>query len=68
MQGHAALHEEARLVSNALEAAYRVDLGAARGRADGWGVCLAVRAEGDAVAAGAPVSHGLGYARARGVC
>ena len=55
MQGHAALQEEARLVSTALEAAYRMDLGAARGRAAGWGACLAVRAEGDAVAAGVPV-------------
>ena len=55
-QGHAALQVEAHLISAALEAAFRVDLGAARGRADGWGACLAVRAEGYAVAAGMPFS------------
>ena len=64
MQGHAALQEEARLISTALEAAYRVDLGAARGCADGWGACLAVRAEGDAVAAGEPFARACGCARA----
>ena len=48
-QGHA-LEEEARLVAAALETAFQVDLG---GAAAGWGRCLAVHAEGPAVAAGA---------------
>ena len=52
MQGHAALQKEARLISAALKGAYCVDLGAARGSAAGWGACLAVRAESDAVVAG----------------
>ncbi|KAK9827608.1 hypothetical protein WJX81_005786 [Elliptochloris bilobata] len=51
-QGRAALEQEGRLIAAALDAAFRVDLGGAAGRAVGWGSCLVVHAEGDVVASG----------------